>query len=172
MNDNKITILGLIFFLFCAALIGGVYYINGQLTVAQEQYDELAQREANLMQTTQYLMDQKALYMSAFNVLDQYQIGVASSDLAFYAEVQQAAQARMVTIITTRQQGISKEGVGSIALTLKGDYYSLMRVLADWRRLPITVRVSSMNIKSSRTPETQGEVEADVTLEAIISDKK
>lgn len=172
MNDNKITIIGFLFFLFCAALIGGVYFLNGRLVDLQGQYDELEQRRVDLNQTTQSLVRQKKVFSDAFTALESYKINVASSDMAFYSEVQQAVQANGINVLSTRQQGISKDGRSTMNLTLKGDYYSFLRVLADWRNLPITVRVSAMALTASKTPETRGEIQADVSVEAIVSVRK
>jgi hypothetical protein len=44
-----------------------------------------------------------------------------------------------------------------------------MKILADWRNLTTTVRVSQLSMTASKTPETRGEVQADVVLEAIVS---
>ncbi len=172
MNDNKVTILGFLFFLFCASLIGGVYFLNGQLVDLQGQYNELEQRRVDLDQTTRSLMDQKTVFNNAFTTLESFKVNVASDDMGFYSEVQQVVQSSGINILSTRQQGVSKEGRSTIALTLKGDYYSFMRVLAKWRNIPVTVRVSTLSVTASKTPETRGEVQADVTVEAIVSAKK
>jgi hypothetical protein len=88
--------------------------------------------------------------------------------MAFYSDIQQVVQqASGVNILSTAQRG-SRDGRSSLQLTLRGDYYSFMRILADWRRLPTTVRVAGMTVTASRTPETMGEVQVDVTMEAIV----
>ena len=172
MNDNKVTIIGFLFFLLCAALIGGIYFLNGRYMVLQEQYNELEQRRVDLEQTTRSLQEQKRIYTAAFDTLRNYKVNVASDDMGFYSEVQQTVQASEVNILSTRQQGVNKEGRSTIVLTLRGDYYSFMRVLADWRNLPVTVRVANMTVTASKTPETRGEIQADVSVEAIVSGKK
>ena len=58
MNDNKVTIIGFLFFLLCAALIGGVYFLNGRYMELQGQYNELEQRRVDLEQTTRSLQEQ------------------------------------------------------------------------------------------------------------------
>ena len=172
MNDNKVTLLGFLFFLFCAALIGGVWYVNGELVRLQGEYDELAQSQADLKQETESLMAQKRVFETNFRQLEQYKVNVASSDMGFYAEVQQVVQSSGINILSTQQPRTNAAGRTSLALKLKGDYYSFLRVLADWRNLDTTVRVSAMNMTASKTPETRGEVEVDVTVEAIVSGKK
>jgi hypothetical protein len=171
VNDNKVTILGSLFFLICILLIGGVYFLNGQLVVLQAQYDELEQRRVNLEQDTRILMEQKQIFSKAFAALQEYHVNVASDDMGFYSEVQQAVQTSGINILSTRQQAVPNTGRSSIVLTLKGDYYSFMQVLAKWRALPVTVRVAGLTVTASKTPETQGEIQADVSVEAIVSKK-
>ena len=40
MKDNKVTILGLLFFLLCAALGGAVYYLGERLNELHAQADD------------------------------------------------------------------------------------------------------------------------------------
>jgi hypothetical protein len=170
MNDNKVTLLGFFLFLVCAALIGGVYFLNKQLTQLHEEAIELEQRRGELAQTTQSLVDQKKAFSDAFRALEGYQVKVASSDMIFYSEVQGAVQDTSgVNILSTQQRGVSRDGRSSLVLTLRGDYYSFAQVLAKWRNLLTTVRVSAMTVTASRTPETRGEVQVDITVEAIVS---
>ncbi|MDR2179897.1 MAG: hypothetical protein LBP21_06290 [Synergistaceae bacterium] len=168
MNDNKVTVLAFVLFLVCAALMGGVYLLNGQLVQLHEEYADLVQRGGELEQTMQSLVEQKQVFTDAFRALENYQVRVASSDMVFYSEVQGAVQNTGVEISSTQQKGTSKDGRSSLALTLRGDYYKFAEVLAKWRNLSTTVRVAAMTITASRTPETRGEVQVDVTVEAII----
>jgi hypothetical protein len=169
MNDNKVTLLGILFFVVCAVLLVGVYTLNGELTRLHEEYTELEQRRGELQQTTEMLMEQKKVFTEAFRALDAYKVSVASSDMIFYSEVQGAVQnTAAVEILSSQQRGVSRDGRSSLVLSLRGDYYKFTQVLAKWRNLLTTVRVSAMTVTASRTPETQGEVQVNITVEAII----
>ena len=48
MKDNKVTVLTLLFFLLCASLIGGVWFLDKRVRDLQEQYDEVEQRRVDL----------------------------------------------------------------------------------------------------------------------------
>jgi hypothetical protein len=168
MRDNKVTLIGVLFFLFCAALVGGVWYLNGRVTLMSEEYADLERRRVDLDQNIQSLIAQKKVFTDAFAVFEQFKVNAAVDDMAFYSDIQQVVQqASGVNILSTAQRG-SRDGRSSLQLTLRGDYYSFMRILADWRRLPTTVRVAGMTVTASRTPETMGEVQVDVTMEAIV----
>jgi len=74
-----------------------------------------------------------------------------------------------VVIVSQRQRGLGRDGRNSIHLILRGDYYSFMKILAAWRNLPVTVRVAGLDMTATRTPQTRGEIQAEVTLEAIVA---
>ncbi|GHS97523.1 hypothetical protein AGMMS50276_17720 [Synergistales bacterium] len=173
--EKKVTSIALIFCLFCAALIGGVYYVGRRLTELQTEYDDLQQRKADLTQDTRSLMQQKKLFSDIFATLENYSVSSAPNEMTFYDEVRIAAQENNVGILTTKQNGVDKRtGRSSIVLSLKGNYYSFLRTLADWRNLPTTVRVSSLVVTSPAAANRdevvdRESVQADVTLEAIIS---
>ena len=174
MNDNKVTFVGIGFLVLCIALIGGVYFLNEELKMLKEQYNELEQRRVNLDQDRNGLREQIKVFNDAFKILEAYNVRATSSDMDFYSQVQQKIQENQrnneISIITQRQNGV-KDGRSSIALTLRGDYYSFMKILAGWRNLTTTVRVSQLSMTASKTPQTSGEVQADVVLEAIVSAK-
>jgi len=169
MNDNKVTIIGICFLAFCLSLAWGIYYLDGNFKMLREQYDDLEQRRVNLEQDTKGLLEQIALFKKAFTDLEAYNVRATSNDMDFYSQVQEKIQENSaVNIITSRQNGI-RDGRSSISLTLRGDYYSFMKILAGWRNLHTTVRVSQLSMTTSRNPQTRGEIQADVVLEAIVS---
>ena len=66
MKDNKVTILGLLFFLLCAALGGAVYYLGERLNELHAQADDLQQQRVDLESATQALVAQKSVFTNAF----------------------------------------------------------------------------------------------------------
>ena len=173
MKDNKIMFLGLLSFLFCALLGGTIYYLGNRLNDLQAQADELQQKNADLMSSTQALLEQKSVFTNAFKDLENYRVNTAPSELAFYSDVQQVVQNNEVGILSSRQQGVNAEGVSTIAMTMRGEYYALMQVLAAWRNLPTTVRVSALTLGPDKpigsSEGLQGWVQADVTVEAFVA---
>ena len=172
MNDNKVTLVGILFLALCLGLIGGVYFLDGQLKMLKEQYDELEQSRANMEQDKAGLLEQIRVFKEAFLSLEAYNVRASPNDMDFYAQVQQEIDPYIrnneVVIVTSRQNGI-RDGRSSISLTLRGNYYSFMKILAAWRNLHTTVRVSQLSMTASRSPRTLGEIQADVVVEAIVS---
>ena len=175
MNDNKVTFVGIGFLALCLALAWGIYFLDGELRILKDEYDELEQRRANLEQDRNGLIEQIAVYKNSFSALEAYNVRATSSDMDFYSQVQSEIDPYIrqndVIIITSRQNGVNKEGRSSISLTLRGDYYSFMKILAAWRNLHTTVRVAQLSMTASKNPQTSGEIQADVVLEAIVSAK-
>ena len=176
MKDNKVAVLGLFFFLLCAALGGAVYYLGGRLNELHAQADDLEQQRVDMESATQALVAQKTVFTNAFKELENYSVNVALNEMAFYSDVQQVVQNNAVEIMSTRQQGVNAEGVSAIAMTVRGEYYALMQVLAAWRNLPTTVRVSTLTLGADKSTGSSSEalrgwVQADVTVEAIVAPK-
>ncbi len=176
MKDNKVAVLGLFFFLLCAALGGAVYYLGERLNELHARADELEQQRVDLESATQALIAQKSVFTNAFKELENYSVNVAPNEMAFYSDVQQVVQNNAVEIMSTRQQGVNAGGVSAIAMTVRGEYYALMQVLAAWRNLPTTVRVSTLTLGADKavgasSEALRGWVQADVTVEAIVAPK-
>ena len=176
MKDNKVAVLGLFFFLLCAALGGAIYYLGERLNELHARADELEQQRVDLESATQALIAQKSVFTNAFKELENYSVNVAPNEMAFYSDVQQVVQNNAVEIMSTRQQGVNSEGVSAIAMTVRGEYYALMQVLAAWRNLPTTVRVSTLTLGADKavgasSEALRGWVQADVTVEAIVAPK-
>jgi hypothetical protein len=183
MKDNKVTLLGLFFFLFCALLIGGVFFLDKTLVEYQERYNELEQRKVDLDQMTRSLMDRKAVFSEAFATLENYKINAAPSNVRFYEEVQQVVQTQGLHLLSTRELGgggargargaqAAPEGRSAMTLSVRGDYYSFMQALAGWRNTSSTMRVSAFSVTSSRADSgARGEIEATLTVEAIVSEQ-
>lgn len=176
MKDNKVAVLGLFFFLLCAALGGAIYYLGERLNELHARADELEKQRVDLESATQALIAQKSVFTNAFKELENYSVNVAPNEMAFYSDVQQVVQNNAVEIMSTRQQGVNAGGVSAIAMTVRGEYYALMQVLAAWRNLPTTVRVSTLTLGADKavgasSEALRGWVQADVTVEAIVAPK-
>jgi hypothetical protein len=173
VKDKKATLLAVSFFLFCAALIGGIYFLDAKLVELQKEYDDLEQRKVDLNQTTRFLMDRKTVFSDAFAVLETYKINAAPSNVRFYEDVQQAVQGQNLNLLSTRELGNAPGGRSAMALSVRGDYYSFMQVLADWRNTFTTMRLSAFSVEAPSASDSsgaaRGEIEAAVTLEAIVS---
>jgi len=169
MNDSKLTYVGVGFLALCLTIAGGVYFLDKHLRDLRRQYDNLERKRATLEQDRDSLREQITIFKNAFLSLEDYNVQAAANDMDFYGQVQQKVQENSdVDIITQRQNGV-RDGRSSISLTLRGDYYSFMKILAGWRNLPISVSVSQFSMTAPRDSQVLGEIQADVVVEAIIA---
>jgi len=173
MNDSKVTVIGFLFLVLCLGLVGGIWYLDGQLRGLRQERDSQEQIRANLVRDSSNLDDQIRVFTESFGTLYGYNVRAAENEMAFLAQVQQAVDphiwANDIVMISSRQGGVNAAGRATLSLTLRGDYYTFMRILAAWRNVEVTVRVSALSMIASRTPQVRGEIQADVTLEAIIA---
>jgi len=172
MNDNKVTIIGFLFLVLCLGLVGGVWYLDGRLRELRAEYDQLEQRRANLVQDRDNLRAQAREFREAFATLEAFNVRAATSEMDFYAQIQQEIERHSrnneIAIISAHQNPVVA-GRGSQSLVLRGNYYAFMRILAAWRNLNTTVRVAQLSVSISGNPPVLGEIQASVTLEAIIN---
>jgi len=169
MNDNKVTIIGILFFALCIGLGAGIYFLDRELKELKGQYDNLERRRTSLEQDAAGLKEQISVFNKSFERLEAYNVRATSSDISFKDQIQEKIDEHRDVITTVRSSQSTGDGRSIISMTLRGDYYSFMKILAGWRNLPTTVRVSQLSMTASKTPQTSGEVQADVVLEAIIS---
>ena len=87
----------------------------------------------------------------------------ASDIVEFYAYVRQAAENNGINIVSTRQSS------NSISMNLRGGYYSLMHLIADWRKMPASGKITSIKIQRDKDVPALF-VTADVTLAALLDE--
>jgi len=174
MNDNKVMLIGIAFFLLCIGLIAGIYIVDGDIRYHRDEFDRLDQQRANFQRDNANLHEQIRAFTDAFDRLARFNVNPAANEMDFYSQVQQVIDPHIwtneIVIISAVQGGIGPGGRASHTLTLRGDYYTFKRILAEWRNLNITVRVSGLTIARATGPQAQsGEIVANLTLEATIA---
>jgi len=174
MNDSKVTVIGLLFLILCLGLVGGIWYLDGQLRYLREERDRLEQDRVNMVRDVANLEEQIRVFNTSFADLERHNVRAAQNEMEFLAQVQQAIDPHIwndrIVMISSDQRGVNAAtGRATLNLVLRGDYYTFMNILAAWRNVDVTVRVSALSMMASRTPQVRGEIQADVTLEAIIA---
>ena len=173
MNDSKVTVIGVLFLLLCLGLVGGIWYLDGQLRELRQEYNTLDQSRADLQRDVANLREQVGVFNDAFRTLGEYNVSAAQNEMHFLTQVQQIIDpyiwSEHIVMVSSQQGGVNAAGRATQSFTLRGDYYAFKRILAAWRNVEVTVRVSALSMMASRTPQMHGEIQADVTLEAIVN---
>jgi len=172
MNDSKVTVIGVLFLILCLGLVGGIWYLDGQLRELRGQRDRSEQERVDFERDRSNLQAQIRVFNESFEILGRHNVRAAQNELEFQNQVQHVIDPHIrdgnIAMISMRQGPVTA-GRATLIMTLRGDYYTFMNILAAWRNVGVTVRVSALSMMASRTPQVRGEIQTDVTLEAIIA---
>ena len=147
----------------CILICVVTWYPVHLLEAMREEFDTLENDRQNLNMTVENfaIVKENLEKLAAASPKD---IKPAQDIVEFYAYVRQAAENNGINIISTRQTN------SSISMNLKGGYYSLMHLIADWRKMPAAGKITSIKIQRDKDAPAQF-VTADVTLEALIANE-
>lgn len=171
-RENKMTLLVFLSALLCIGIIFAVYHLSGRLEALQARSDALEQRIVNARADTEILMEQKRVFTDVLGKLDDenYHVKPARDETEFYTTLQEAARDSGVAILSTRQQGVNQNGISTMTFSLQGEYYSMLRLLAAWRDLPMTVRVANLTLRrAGQGLSDLNRIVADTTVETVFS---
>ena len=166
-TDNKPLIFVVIFFILCLSLIGGVWYSLYALSTYREEYDLLASERDSFSSNMERLKAKKAA-LEQINSINFTHSEKASDTLEFYSRVRDAADknhVEMISMTATQAQNISEQSGSVLTIKMRGGYYDLAKVFADWRQMPFASRVKSLRLARDKTDPEEA-VEADIVLEA------
>ena len=146
----------------CILICVITWYPVHLLETMREEYDTLENERIDLVMTVENfsVVQENLQKIEAASPKD---IRPASDIVEFYAYVRQAAENNGVNIISTRQSS------SSISMNLRGGYYSLMHLIADWRTMPTTGKITSIKIQRDKDAPSLF-VTADVTLTALMNE--
>lgn len=164
--SRRCLITSLIIVFICIISSYSAYYLHEELKVLRTQSDELKIRQHALRQDTDLLMLRKQIYANAFRELDALQIGKitsAGSGIDFYSEAQVAIRKGGAQIISNSPNKAA-DGKMTMGMSFSGNYYDVMRSLAELRSLRNAVRVTTMTLTPNAT--LPGNVRLDVVLES------
>lgn len=165
MNKNIYLVFIALFFAFCLALIGGVWWSINELKNYREEYD-LLEQERSSSQKMMANMQSKNLDLSQITGLNIDNAGVAHDAVEFYSYVRQAIEDNEVELISMNS-GSNQDSI--LTLQLQGTYYSLAKTFAQWRLMPFASRVNSLKIKRDPSSPTSL-ITAQLTLEAMMEE--
>ena len=165
MNRNAILICFIVVIL-CAVFSATTYYGYNYTEGLKEELDTLTKEYNGLNSETSLMVQRKQAFVDAFKELDKLKVGIGEN-VDFYSEAQLAIR-RGGSNVLSNSPNPSKGGRRSMKMTFTGDYYSIMRALAELRGLPNVVRVVTLNLTSTnRDIYVNSELKADIVLEAL-----
>lgn len=136
------------------------WYPVHMLEVMREEYDNIESERGDLNMTVENFEIIKD-NLEKLEAITPKDIKPAADIVEFYAYVRQAAENNGINIISTKQDN------NSITMNLQGGYYSLMHLIADWRKMPASGKITSIKIQRDKDVPALF-VTADVTLAALL----
>ena len=169
-TDNKPLIFVAIFFILCLILIGGVWYSLYVLSSYREEYDLLASERDSFSSNMERLRAKRNA-LEQINSINFTHSEKAADTLEFYSRVKDAADKNNIEMLsmnaaqTQNSQNDSKQSGSVLTIKMRGGYYDIAKVFADWRQMPFASRVKSLRLTRDKIDPEEA-VEADIVLEA------
>ena len=146
----------------CILICVVTWYPVSMLEAMREDYDSLENERSDLVMTVEnYSIVQDNL--QKVEASSPKNIRPVEDIVEFYAYVRQAAENNNIEIISTRQNQ------SSVNINLRGGYYSLMHLIADWRSMPAAGKITSIKIQRDKDAPAYL-ITADVTIAALMNE--
>ena len=171
VKDVKILTIVLLFAAACLALAAGGCGIGGRFERLESERVALNREREALMVEIARLMERKRALSAGLEALEKHVPAAPPNRLGLYAELQRAARESAVEVLSTRWDGPPppQGETAAVTMALRGDYRDILRLLAVWRNLPAPPRVAGLAIRPGSAEDAPGTVEAEATLEALLS---
>ena len=164
---NRVQIICFVVVLLCAACGGATYFGYSHMAELKSSLESLTYEYNGLNQETTTMVQRRVVFQRAFDELARLRVGVGEN-VDFYSETQQAIHRGGARVLANAPNP-PRDGRISMRMTFIGDYYAIMRALAELRELPNVVRVISLNLASTNPDDifTNSDIRADIMLEAL-----
>ena len=165
MNRNALLICFFVVIL-CAIFSGTTYYGFNYTEELKENLESITEEYNGLNIETTLMVQRKQVFVDAFKELDKLKVGIGEN-VDFYSEAQLAIRRGGANVLSNSPNP-PKGGRRTMKMIFTGDYYAIMRALAELRGLPNVVRVVTLNLTSTnRDIYVNSEIKADILLEAL-----
>lgn len=157
----------LIFFL----VLGGLLFAEvrlGEMVVSERgKIDDLRKREALLSRSIRENTRLVTVYKKALSELERYKLGVPEDEVDFYSNVEQQLAVNGI-LVKSIQPTKAGSGQTAVRVQFEGLYYSILKVIADWRGLDVVVRMREISLDSDKGGFASGSV----ILESVLGGEK
>ncbi|MBR2208177.1 MAG: hypothetical protein IJ859_05135 [Synergistaceae bacterium] len=163
--ENRNYILQILLFAgLCLALCGGVWFGIHTLEEYREEYDTMVSERDNFEGIMENLRTKNRTLQAIHKVnLSDVQMVKKGRENEFYSEVRRLIDKNEINMVSMKNDEPSV-----FNLSLRGDYYALINLFADWREMPFASRITELKIKRDALLPSDF-VDAELTLEAWIS---
>ena len=136
-----------------------------ELQALREEYDILEDERTTSVRMME-TMQNRNLDLTEITGLNIDNAGSAHDAVELYSHVRQAIENNNIELISMNSDS-NNDGI--LSLQIRGSYYSLAHLLADWRVMPFASRINSLKLKRDSSSPTNF-VSAQIVLEAMMED--
>ncbi len=122
---------------------------------------ETAAMERHLERTSALL----ELYKSSLSRLDAYVLQFPRDRVGFFSAVESELTKYDVEVKRIAPAQATVSGRTAVTVEFEGPYYTILKAMADWRVMPVTVRVGSLSLAFS---DNKGRVTGSTLLETVL----
>jgi hypothetical protein len=156
-----------IFFLLLGGLIFTEVRLGKTIVSERSKIDDLRKREALLSRSIRENTRLVSVYKKALSQLEHYKLGVPEDEVDFYSNVEQQLTANGI-LVKSIQPTKAGPGQSAVRVQFEGLYYSILKVIADWRGLDVVVRMREISLDSDKAGFARGTV----VLESVMGGEK
>lgn len=157
----------LVLFFVVVALGGGL--LNQRLRARVEEEErrvldlrrETAALERHLERTSALL----GLYKNSLSRLDAYVLQFPRDRVGFFSAVESELTKYDVEVKRIAPAQATVSGRTAVAVEFEGPYYTILKAMADWRVMPVMVRMGSLSLAFS---DNKGRVTGSTFLETVL----
>ncbi|WP_029166617.1 hypothetical protein [Aminiphilus circumscriptus] len=162
-------VFSLLLMLFLVVVVVGGVLLNQHLRArcAEEERRlldlrrETAAMERHLERTSALL----ELYKSALSRLDAYVLQFPRDRVGFFSAVESELTKYNVEVKRIAPASAMVSGRTAVTVEFEGPYYTILKAMADWRAMPVMVRMGSLSLSFS---DNKGHVTGSTLLETVL----
>lgn len=145
-------------------IISGQVVFTKVVTAERERIEELRTRQLMLELDIQNKTKLLHAYKKTIGVIGEYRITLPIDEVAFFSTVERELAKNGIQVNSMKPTK-AVEGDSAVQIEFVGPYYSVLNVMADWRRMGTAVRM----VRVSLSKDEPGMVKGTAVVETFLS---
>lgn len=157
----------LLFFFLLASVLGGIVLnqrMRARFGEEERKLLDLRREAAAVEKHVERTSELIALYKNAFSRLDTYVLQFPKDRVGFFSAVESELTKYDVEVKRISPATATVSGRTAVTVEFEGEYYTILQAMADWRVMPVMVRVGSLSLAFS----DKGRVTGSTFLETVL----
>jgi len=147
------------------AFVAGQVIFSRIVTREREQIEELRTRQRILELDIQNKTRLLQAYKTTLGVIGEYRITLPIDEVAFFSSVERELSKGGIQV-NSMKPAKAVSGNSAVQVDFVGPYYTVLNMMADWRRMGTAVRMVSLSLSR----DEPGMIKGTVVLETVLSE--